>query len=132
MQDERFNLDDFFKQCEQLNNQRGTFYDGKDRSAYQIPLDMVSPKNKYLISVAPVLQKASRLAIHAQKSQNEEFDPEAWSDTLKDLANYAALAWLEIVKPALDNEKDTVIKHEDEKSKIDEVVVSEKESEDEL
>lgn len=101
MEEKTLNVAEFFDLCKAVKEERGANYDNGGRSAYELSLSMFDSNNRYLVAIWPVIQKASRLITLAQDAQKGNFDVEAWDDTSKDLANYTAMQWLTIAKPAL-------------------------------
>lgn len=94
----QIDVENFFKQAAAIKQSRAKDYDNGSRSAYEIALGMFDEQNQYLVAIWPCVQKVSRLVTLAQQAQRGHFDNSAMTDTFMDLANYTAMAYLELCK----------------------------------
>ena len=108
-------VEKFFKQATAIKQSRAKNYDNGSRSAYEISLGMYSKKNQCLQSTWPLAQKVGRLIEIAENAQEGNFDEEAFKDNLKDLANYAAMAYLYFFKDDDQVESEKVVPAEPQK-----------------
>lgn len=101
---------EFFDEAVKIKEQRGKNYDNGGKSAFERSMDMFDEKNSVVVSIWPVIQKASRLvslAKEVQKIQNGNSTLslsdaiKSMDDTSKDLVNYTAMQWVRNVKPYL-------------------------------
>ena len=101
---------EFFDEAVKIKEQRGKNYDNGGKSAFERSMDMFDEKNAVVVSIWPVVQKASRLVSLAKEVQEIQNSSSTLSlsetiksmdDTSKVLFNYTAMLWVRIVKPYL-------------------------------
>ena len=60
---------EFFDEAVKIKEQRGKNYDNGGKSAFERSIDMFDEKNAVVVSIWPVVQKASRLVSLAKEVQ---------------------------------------------------------------